>query len=88
MVFISFLRRVLTATQAVELRSKHGVILSCTFTHVGTIAPALREGLDRLATSLEEQKYGSVDEGVVAGAAAGDGRVAEVWEWLKSEMDS
>lgn len=50
--------------------------------------PVLKEGLGRLAASLEEQKYGSVDQGVAADAAARDGRLVEVWEWLKSQMDS
>ncbi|KAI0638498.1 Lipoyltransferase and lipoate-protein ligase [Trametes polyzona] len=70
-----------------ELRSKHGIILSCTFTHPEGEESTLWQGLEALARRLEGERYGSVND-TVASLAESDGRVADVWTWLRSEMDS
>ncbi|KAI0355388.1 Lipoyltransferase and lipoate-protein ligase [Trametes cingulata] len=68
------------------LRSKHGIILSCTFTYPEGTDSALRARLEELAHRLEGERYGFVDEGVAE--LASEGRVGEVWRWLRTEMDS
>ena len=47
----------------------------------------MKEHLAVLATRLEGQRYGSVDDGIAL-LAKEDERVAAVWEWLRTEMDS
>ncbi|KAI9064843.1 Lipoyltransferase and lipoate-protein ligase [Trametes sanguinea] len=72
-----------------ELRSKHGIILSCTFVHSETesIDSSLLTGLEKLAHGLEGEKYGFVDESVAQLPLSVDERVERVWQWLKEEMD-
>ncbi|KAI0832740.1 Lipoyltransferase and lipoate-protein ligase [Trametes gibbosa] len=72
----------------VELRSKHGAILSCSFVHSEGIDEMLRKRLANLAVQLEGQKYGSVDGSLTAAAIEGEPRLADVWKWLRLEMDS
>ncbi|OSD04531.1 Lipoyltransferase and lipoate-protein ligase [Trametes coccinea BRFM310] len=71
-----------------ELRSKHGIILSCTFTHSGNSDSSLLTGLEKLAQGLEGERYGFVDESVAEFASSIDERIGEVWQWLRTEMDS
>ncbi|KAI0371535.1 Lipoyltransferase and lipoate-protein ligase [Pilatotrama ljubarskyi] len=72
---------------AAVLRSKHGIILSCTLTYPQGIGPDLKAKLEELAIRLEGERYGFVDEGVAA-LASRDRCAAEVWGWLRTEMDS
>ncbi|KAH9855036.1 Lipoyltransferase and lipoate-protein ligase [Lenzites betulinus] len=72
---------------AAELRSKHGIILSCAFLSEG-LNDTLREKLAEFGGKLEGQRYGAVDERVTAAAREGEPRLADVWEWLKVVMDS
>lgn len=68
-------------SQTAEINSKHGVILSCTFSH-GT-----REGsrdLSRLSQALEGQRYGFVDRAAVESKI--DEAEKEVWDWLRIMM--
>jgi len=66
---------------AAEIRSKHGVILSCTFTVDGT--PNL-EWLEKLGGKLEGQRYGFLDNNLTE--YDGGGRTQEVRQWLIEEM--
>ncbi|KAI9000719.1 Lipoyltransferase and lipoate-protein ligase [Trametes punicea] len=75
-------------TVAAELKSKHGIILSCSFTHFEGVDSELRAGLEKLAGGLEGEKYGLVDERRIDLASSLDQRVPGVWEWLRTEMDS
>ena len=72
----------LTALQTANIRSKHGVILSCSLTIDDT---SDSEWLDRLDRRLEGQRYGFLDE--VTGLD-GCGRTQEVLQWLIEEMAS
>ncbi|KAL7282633.1 LOW QUALITY PROTEIN: hypothetical protein ACG7TL_004105 [Trametes sanguinea] len=74
--------------QSAELRSKHGIILSCTFTHSEHSDSSLLTGLEKLAQGLEGERYGFVDESVAVFASSIDERIGEVWQWLRTEMDS
>ncbi len=47
----------------------------------------MKERLESLVLKLEGQRYGGVDEDI-AFLAEGEERVVDVWEWLKSEMDT
>lgn len=47
-----------------------------------------REKMAELGGKLEGQRYGAVVESVAAAAREGEPRLADVWEWLKAEMDS
>ncbi|KAI0677240.1 Lipoyltransferase and lipoate-protein ligase [Trametes maxima] len=69
-----------------ELRSKHGMILGCSFTYPHDIYPGLRVDLDNLALTLAGQRYGSVDES--HRELEGKSTVADVWQWIKTVMDS
>ena len=48
---------------------------------------ALRGKLDALASKLKGQRYGSVGS-EISMIAEGDERIADVWTWLRAEMDS
>ncbi|KAH9899541.1 Lipoyltransferase and lipoate-protein ligase [Cubamyces lactineus] len=65
----------------------HGIILSCAFNYPEGTDGALREKLDSLAAGLEGQRYGSV-ESEISKVAESDERIADVWAWLRVEMDS
>lgn len=68
--------------QAAEIRSKHGVILSCTLTPDDT---TLSKNLDKLGVVLEGQKYGSVRSDLLDSA---EQRLRDVAVWLEREMRS
>jgi lipoate-protein ligase A len=68
---------------AAEIRSKHGLILSCSFTVEDT---SDLEWLERLGLGLEGQRYGFLHNTVVE--YGGVGRAQEVWQWLREEMAS
>ncbi|KAI0774574.1 Lipoyltransferase and lipoate-protein ligase [Fomes fomentarius] len=70
-----------------ELRSKHGVLLGCSIACSETLDGSVKERLALLALKLEGQRYGGVNENIAL-LAEGEERVVEVWEWLKSEMDT
>lgn len=67
---------------AAEIRSKHGVILSCTLTPDDT---TLSKNLDKLGVVLEGQKYGSVRSDLLDSA---EQRLRDVAVWLEREMRS
>jgi hypothetical protein len=69
------------STQAAEIRSRRGIILSCSFTH-DTNDPYLDDELTGLAEGLEGKRYGFIDK------PEGKGRHADVWLFLKQAMDS
>ncbi|TBU63239.1 Lipoyltransferase and lipoate-protein ligase [Dichomitus squalens] len=70
-----------------EIRSKHGVILSCSVACSESTEEHLKERLAALVKRLQGQRYGSVDDGITL-LAEEDERVTGVWEWLRTEMDS
>ena len=72
----------LLGSQAAEIRSKHGVILSCTLTTDDT---TLSKNLDKLGVMLEGQKYGSVRSDLLDSA---EQRLRDVAVWLEREMRS
>ncbi|KAI0776146.1 Lipoyltransferase and lipoate-protein ligase [Trametes elegans] len=72
---------------SVELRSKHGIILSCVVTHPEDVNSRIGTGLQDLAARLKGERYGSVGERVVT-LAQSDGRISAFWQWLREEMDS
>ena len=74
-------------TQSAELRSKHGIILSCSMTCSENVEEAIKEHLALLVLKLEGQKYGFVDDSISL-LVDGDARAAAVWNWLKTEMDT
>ncbi|KAI0329528.1 Lipoyltransferase and lipoate-protein ligase [Cubamyces sp. BRFM 1775] len=74
-------------TMAAELRSKHGVILACSFNRPEEVDGSLRMKLDTLASRLEGQRYGSVGS-EISQFAKDDERIADIWAWLRIEMDS
>jgi len=67
---------------AAKMRSKHGVILSCSLTVEDT---SDLEWLEWLGRGLEGQRYGFLDNTV---GYDGVGRAQEVWQWLIEEMAS
>ena len=73
--------------QTADIRSKHGIILSCSLAFSENAEERLKERLAVLVTRLQGQRYGFVDDSVAL-LAEGDERVAGVWEWLRREMDS
>lgn len=68
---------------AAKIRSKHGVILSCSLTVEDT---SDLEWLEMLGRGLESQRYGFLDNTVMG--YDGVGRAQEVWRWLIDEMAS
>lgn len=72
----------LTAFQTANIRSKHGVILSCSLTIDDT---SDSEWLDSLGRRLEGQRYGFLDKET---GFDGCGRTQEVQQWLVEEMAS
>ncbi|KAI1796086.1 Lipoyltransferase and lipoate-protein ligase [Ganoderma leucocontextum] len=70
-----------------EIRSKHGIILLCTLACAEGAEVTLKERLAVLVTRLQGQRYGFVDDSITL-LAEEDERVAGVWEWLRTEMDS
>lgn len=72
----------LTAFQTADIRSKHGVILSCSLTIDDT---SDSEWLDSLGRKLEGQRYGFLDK---VTEFDGCGRTQEVQHWLVEEMAS
>ena len=65
------------------MRSKHGVIISCSLTVEDT---SELEWLERLGRGLEGQRYGFLDNTVMG--YDGVGRAQEVWQWLIEAMAS
>lgn len=65
------------------MRSKHGVIISCSLTVEDT---SELERLERLGRGLEGQRYGFLDSTVMG--YDGVGRAQEVWQWLIEAMAS
>jgi len=64
-------------TVEAEIRSKHGKILSCSFTP--------DSGLTGLGTSLEGERYGCIDGEDIR---VKEGRERDVWTWLRDAMNS
>ncbi|KAI0068630.1 Lipoyltransferase and lipoate-protein ligase [Artomyces pyxidatus] len=62
-----------------EIRSKHGIILSCTLQAGRADLFALAD----VASALEGEKYAFVDEGAHYN---GEGPARDVWNWLREEM--
>ena len=73
--------------QSAEIRSKHGIILSCSLVFPEGAEESMKEHLAVLAMRLKGQRYGFVDDSIKL-LAKEDDRVAAVWEWLGTEMDS
>ncbi|KDQ64230.1 hypothetical protein JAAARDRAFT_118000 [Jaapia argillacea MUCL 33604] len=73
-----------------QIRSKHGVILSCSLALTplrgGDTSQELQEELGELGKQLEGQRYGFVDEARLRNEI-GDHTKA-VWEWLREQMDT
>lgn len=74
------------------IRSKHGIILSCTSTLHSTTPSAperLQEALDELGRRLEGKKYGFVGESDALGSASSElAEVGETRKWLEVEMNT
>ncbi|EPS98727.1 hypothetical protein FOMPIDRAFT_1125697 [Fomitopsis schrenkii] len=69
-----------------DIHSKHGVILSCTFTLPASVDPELVRQLVELGERLKQQRYGFVDEGCL-GAEMHEGAQGAVWRWLQGRID-
>lgn len=78
----------LIARQVVELHSKHGIITSCEFVLPDGVDPSLSARLKAMADTLKDQRYGFVDDSVVESEMWGSSEFLDVWQWLRSEMDS
>ncbi|KZT66040.1 Lipoyltransferase and lipoate-protein ligase [Daedalea quercina L-15889] len=70
-----------------EIRSKHGVILSCCFEMSNRRDLELEQQLAALGEKLKQQKYGLVDESALGPEVHG-GATGEVWGWLRVEMSN
>jgi lipoate---protein ligase len=72
--------------QSTEIKSKHGVILSCSFSYDGVNRTSVNEELFKLAKALEGKRYGFVDKAAVEKQTA---RIhsRDVWKWLKRVME-
>ncbi|TFY67634.1 hypothetical protein EVJ58_g1479 [Rhodofomes roseus] len=70
-----------------HIKSKHGVILSCSFEIPASADSTLDQNLTALSKRLEQQKYGFVEDSAL-GPEVHSGALGEVWEWLRAEMDS
>ncbi|TFK77908.1 hypothetical protein K466DRAFT_126684, partial [Polyporus arcularius HHB13444] len=70
-----------------KLRSKHGIILQCDLGLSEDVGEAAKSILALLVVKLEGQRYGFVDESVTL-LTRENVHAAEVWEWLRTEMDS
>ena len=75
------------AFQSAEIRSKHGIILSCSLVVSESAGETVKERVAVLVTRLQGQRYGFVDDSMAL-LAEEDKCVARVWEWLRTEMDS
>lgn len=75
----------LIKAQTANIRSKHGVILSCSLEYESSAEP--KDALDCLAKNLEGQRYGFVEDSLSEGSNA-DERVGQVWNWLRAEINS
>lgn len=81
-----------SCSQKTNLRSKHGIILSCTFDTInledwGDISE-LRGYLDALERSLAGEKYGFLTKEAKPRELAGDERMRQLWDELVKEMQS
>lgn len=70
----------------VQIKSKHGIILSCSLSHENVNNPLGDGELFELAKALEGKRYGFVDDAMVMGTTAGV-HTREVWKWLKIKME-
>ena len=77
----------LTGPQGAEIRSKHGIILSCRLEPSVYADESLKGYFALLSMTLEGQRYGFVDDKAAA-VASQDERIAGVWDWLRTAMDS
>lgn len=71
-----------------ELHSKHGIIISCEFVLPDGVDPSLSARLKAMADRLKDQRYGFVDDSVIESEMRGSSELSDVWQWLRSEMDS
>jgi lipoate-protein ligase A len=69
-----------------EIKSKHGVILSCTLSHEGVDGSLVNGEFHELTKALEGNRYGFVDNSAIEGRTAG-GRSGDVWKWLETVME-
>jgi lipoate---protein ligase len=72
--------------QTTEIKSKHGIILSCSFSHDGASDLSVDREILELSKALEGMKYGFLNAAIEARAAGG--RNGDIWEWLKIAMES
>ena len=70
----------------VQIKSKHGVILSCSLSHENVNNLSGDDELFELAKALEGKRYGFVDDAMVMRKTAGV-HTREVWKWLKIKME-
>jgi lipoate-protein ligase A len=75
----------LSQIQSAEIKSKHGVILSCSLLHEGVHKCSVNEELYGLAKALEGKSYGFVND-LVEERTVGV-HSADVWKWLKTMME-
>lgn len=67
--------------QTAEIRSKHGLIISCDFQLTDTLNDSIRETLTALGRSLEGKRYGVLGNNFVPQTDVGPGQ--EVGSWLQ-----
>ncbi|CCM01759.1 uncharacterized protein FIBRA_03825 [Fibroporia radiculosa] len=76
-----------SGSMTAKIHSKHGVLLSCTFTTDEDVDVPLKEKFKDLEVRLEQQRYGFLDDRILGQELAGTEEVLDVWRWLKAEMN-
>ncbi|KAI0732854.1 hypothetical protein C8Q72DRAFT_815227 [Fomitopsis betulina] len=70
-----------------DIHSKHGIILSCTFSSSESADPGSMRQLGELSERLKQQRYGFVDESALGAEAHEGGLQGAVWHWLRGRVD-
>lgn len=73
--------------QTADIHSKHGIILSCTFSSSESADPGSMRQLGELSERLKQQRYGFVDESALGAEAHEGGLQGAVWHWLRGRVD-
>jgi len=70
-----------------EIKSKHGVILSCSISHEGVDDSKIKQELIGLGQALEKKMFGFVHDAVLETNIVG-AHSRDVWSWLRTVMNS
>ncbi|CAL1700293.1 unnamed protein product [Somion occarium] len=75
-------------TVTARIRSKHGIILNCSFELPDGHQSISDDLVQDQSRQLEGQRYGFLDETKEGIQRMMEGPGAEIWQWLKMEMDT